>query len=188
MLEFANLRNAIQLITHQVIGDTIYIVMEKCERNLENYKMTEEDIREMLIQFKPVFTHLKNRKIIHRDIKPGNIFIKYDENKKPIYKIGDFGISKCVDIANSFCGAYGFMSPEIINRTSYSNKTDIYSLGATIYSLLFGEVPKIDEIVNKKLKFKPKNKVLKDLLCKMLAYKEKDRISWDELIKHRFLK
>ena len=80
------------------------------------------------------------------------------------------------------------MSPEIINRTSYSNKTDIYSLGATIYSLLFGEVPKIDEIVNKKLKFKPKNKDLKDLLCKMLAYKEKDRISWDELIKHRFLK
>ena len=78
MLDFACLDNVVKLIDHGVIDDDIYIIMEKCDKNLSKCKMTEEEIREMLIQFKPVFDHLNKKKLIHRDIKPENILIKFD--------------------------------------------------------------------------------------------------------------
>ena len=187
MLDFACLDNVVKLIDHGVIDDDIYIIMEKCDKNLSKCKMTEEEIREMLIQFKPVFDHLNKKKLIHRDIKPENILIKFDENKNPIYKLSDFSISKYVDITNSHCGTPGYMSPQIHDNDDYTNKADIYSFGVTIYFLLFGKHPKLCDILTKNIQFIPKDKDLKDLLFKMLEYKEINRISWDELIKHPFL-
>ena len=187
MLDFANLKNVVKLIDHGVINDDIYIIMEKCDKNLSNCKMIEEEIREMLIQFKPVFIHFNEKKLIHRDIKPENILIKFDENKKPIYKLTDFSISKYVDLTHSQCGTLGFMAPQMHDKDDYTNKADVYSLGATIYFLLFGTCPKLKEVYTKNFQFMPKDNDLKDLLLKMLTYNEIDRISWDDLIKHPFL-
>ena len=127
----------------------IFLIMEKCDKNLSKCKMTEEEIREMLIQFKPVFNHLNEKNLIHRDIKPENILIKYDKNKNPIYKLSDFSISKYVYVANSQHGALGFMTPQMHDNDDYTNKADVYSLGATIHFLLFGKTPKYKEVFKK---------------------------------------
>ena len=187
MLDFAELNNVVKLLDHGVREDDIFIIMEKCDKNLSKCEMTEEEIREMLIQFKPVFIHLSEKNLIHRDIKPENILIKYDGNRNPIYKLSDFSISKYVNVANSQHGALGFMTPQMHDKEDYTNKADVYSLGATIHFLLFGRTPKYKEVFKKEFEFMPKDQNLKDLLLKMLTYEEIDRISWDDLIKHPFL-
>ena len=93
---------------------------------------------------------------MHRDIKPSNIFLKF-ENDKCITKLGDFGISRYyLDsselFGNSFYDLYDmelsgnmgtplFMAPEILKEGHYNYKIDLYSLGVTLYYLIFDEYP-----------------------------------------------
>ena len=76
--------------------------------------------------------------IIHRDIKPGNIFVNKDGN----YKLGDFGISKIIDSSASFMASTGIGTPQYWapEQTSgqYDNRVDIYSLGLVLYELSNG--------------------------------------------------
>ena len=76
--------------------------------------------------------------IIHRDIKPDNIFYNKDGN----YKLGDFGISKSLpDIANGYAGTgigtFAYMPPEQL-KGKYTKLVDIYSLGLVLYELSNG--------------------------------------------------
>lgn len=83
--------------------------------------------------------------VLHRDIKPSNIMLK--ESGELV--LLDFGIAKSLDDAESMLtqrgqvlGSPGFMSPEQIKQVlSCDCRTDIFSLGATIYYLLTGETP-----------------------------------------------
>ncbi|EFC48149.1 predicted protein [Naegleria gruberi] len=76
--------------------------------------------------------------LIHRDIKPNNIFIKsIDENDVHII-VADFGLARqnqgSVNV--SYCGTPLFMSPEMSVGGKYNSTTDIYSLGVTIYQIM----------------------------------------------------
>ena len=72
--------------------------------------------------------------IIHRDIKPQNIFVS------PLgdYKLGDFGIAKTVEKTSggTKIGTYKYMAPEVYNNQPYGAGADIYSLGLVLYWLL----------------------------------------------------
>ena len=72
--------------------------------------------------------------IIHRDIKPQNIFVS-DNNT---YKLGDFGIAKTVEktMGGTKIGTYKYMAPEVYNNKPYGTSADIYSLGLVMYWLL----------------------------------------------------
>ena len=72
--------------------------------------------------------------LIHRDIKPQNIFLSPNGD----YKLGDFGIAKSVDRTTSGTktGTYKYMAPEVYNNQPYGSAADIYSLGLTMYWLL----------------------------------------------------
>lgn len=73
--------------------------------------------------------------IIHRDIKPQNIFISPDG----YFKLGDFGIAKTVEHSvglTAGVGTYNFMAPEVALGKHYSSTADIYSLGLVLYWLL----------------------------------------------------
>lgn len=76
----------------------------------------------------------KERSIVHRDVKPQNIFVSEDGN----YKLGDFGIARTIE--QTTCGAktgtYKYMAPEVYNLQPYGSRADIYSLGLTLYWLL----------------------------------------------------
>ncbi|WP_421840658.1 protein kinase domain-containing protein [Marinobacter algicola] len=82
------------------------------------------------------------QKIIHRDIKPGNIIFNPDNGE---IKITDFGIAKISDDSRtrtgSVMGSPLYMSPEQLKGQKVTGATDTYSLGITLYKLVCGETP-----------------------------------------------
>lgn len=76
----------------------------------------------------------KKYDIIHRDIKPQNIFLSPNGD----YKLGDFGIAKTIERTSSGtkAGTYKYMAPEVYNNQPYHQAADIYSLGLVLYWML----------------------------------------------------
>lgn len=76
----------------------------------------------------------EKRNVLHRDIKPQNIFVSSDGT----YKLGDFGIAKTAERTTSGTktGTYKYMAPEVYNNQPYGCKADIYSFGMLLYWLL----------------------------------------------------
>jgi serine/threonine protein kinase len=86
--------------------------------------------------------HAHGQGIVHRDLKPSNILL----TSKRVPKISDFGIAKLSQSSmltqvGSVLGSPRYMSPEQCSGNSVDAKTDIYSLGITLYELLTGNVP-----------------------------------------------
>lgn len=76
----------------------------------------------------------QKKSILHRDIKPQNIFVDEDGN----FKLGDFGIARTAaktTRATVGIGTYNFMAPEVLNNQPYGPSADIYSLGLVLYWL-----------------------------------------------------
>lgn len=76
----------------------------------------------------------ESRKILHRDIKPQNIFRAPDGT----YKLGDFGVAKTVEktTGGTIVGTYKYMAPEVYYAQPYGGRADLYSLGLVLYWLL----------------------------------------------------
>lgn len=72
--------------------------------------------------------------IVHRDIKPQNIFV----SDLGDYKLGDFGIAKTMErtMNGTVVGTYNYMAPEVFGGRPYGSTADIYSLGLVLYWLL----------------------------------------------------
>ncbi|KAG2368496.1 kinase-like domain-containing protein [Suillus spraguei] len=76
----------------------------------------------------------KRPQILHRDLKPDNVFL----DQSNAVKLGDFGLSKALsqaNFANTYVGTPYYMSPELMQERAYDSKSDIWSLGCLIYEL-----------------------------------------------------
>ena len=118
------------------IGWDIYIVMELLTplRKLPTERFTEEEIVRLGSDICKALSVCAKRGIIHRDVKPDNIFVsEYGD-----YKLGDFGISRVMEGTRASTigiGTYDYMAPEVL-RESYDRTADLYSLGMVLYWLL----------------------------------------------------
>ncbi len=123
-----------------------YIVMELVEGiTLKDYilkkgKLTVKEATSIAIQVSMGLEAAHNRNIVHRDIKPQNIIISTDGK----VKVTDFGIARVASsntISTNAMGSVHYSSPEQV-RGGYSDfKSDIYSLGITMYEMVTGRVP-----------------------------------------------
>ena len=123
-----------------------YIVMELVEGiTLKEYiskkgRLTVKEATSIAIQVSMGLEAAHNRNIVHRDIKPQNIIISTDGK----VKVTDFGIARVASsntISTNAMGSVHYSSPEQV-RGGYSDfKSDIYSLGITMYEMVTGRVP-----------------------------------------------
>jgi tRNA A-37 threonylcarbamoyl transferase component Bud32 len=99
-------------------------------------------LRELLIRLADAVAFAHRRRVIHRDLKPGNILVTADME----VKILDFGIAARLDSATSaaaagVCGTPFYMAPEQIRGEVPTPATDIYAFGATAFHLATGRPP-----------------------------------------------
>ena len=119
-------------------GWDIYIKMELISPlNKELLKpgfLSEEKIIKIGKDICNALVFCEKRNIIHRDIKPQNIFVAPDGT----FKLGDFGVAKITDktASGTVAGTYNYMAPEVYNHQPYGSRADIYSLGMVLYWLL----------------------------------------------------
>ncbi|TNJ30173.1 Kinase, NEK [Giardia muris] len=131
----------------------MFIIMEYCEngdlaRYIKRHKtdrryIAEEKIWSVFVQLLHALNYCHSlhqhddtgsHKVIHRDIKPGNVFLTRDGS----IKLGDFGLCRSLgelSQAKTNVGTPLYMAIEVLQKQSYTEKADIWSLGCVIYEL-----------------------------------------------------
>ncbi len=166
---------------------TAYFVMDYVEGRSLNELVECESINtdeavSIILEVAKALKHIHSKRMLHLDIKPSNILIRKHDSK-PI--IIDFGISKTYDTQGlpqtTFLGAYslGYSSPEQLTGqiNEFEPQLDIYSLGATFYTLLTGNTPTYPTprtVMNLSYDENIPANLIK-IVAKAMAYEKKDR-------------
>lgn len=128
-------------------SQNIYIILELCvnrsmmELHRRRKTLSEYETRYYMRQILSGVQYLHEHKIIHRDLKLGNIFLQEGLQ----IKIGDFGLATCIQTEGerkkTLCGTPNYIAPEILNKIGHSFEVDIWSIGCIMYTLLCGKPP-----------------------------------------------
>ena len=159
------------------------IVMEYHEGNTldeyikQNGALDEKKAKQIFTKILYAFQYAHDKNIVHRDVKPSNIFITTDGK----VKIMDFGIAKLVEDGAKVLTQTGtqmgtpvYMSPEQINDSKHiDHRTDIYSLGVTLWFMLVGKPP-YDTTIDSS--FQIFTKIVNEVLPELTVNHEVDKI------------
>ncbi|MEN8130440.1 MAG: protein kinase [Pseudomonadota bacterium] len=128
--------------------DLEYIVMEYAEgESLEDYTDPDElltvwEVLEVGIKVADALAYAHERQVIHRDVKPSNIIY---ERETGMVKVTDLGIACLTDSSRTrtgtVLGSPSYMSPEQAAGKKLDGRSDLFSLGVTMYQLLTGRLP-----------------------------------------------
>ena len=168
------------------------------ERKNKNGNFTESEILDYFTQICLAIRHIHEKKIIHRDLKSGNIFLM----KNGFVKLGDFGIAKnfqrTIDKAKTMVGTPYYLSPEIIESKPYDSKSDIWSLGVLLYEMMTFKMPfNANSLASLIIKITRGNyipppviytKDLRELVSKCLTLDPKNRPTIKEILGMPFIK
>lgn len=173
--------------------------MEYCSGGtLDKYKdiispLSESQIHHYMVCLRNGLKYLREKNILHRDLKPQNLLLTEDN----VLKISDFGLSTSLEndrLTSTICGSPIYMAPEIIGSNIYGVKADLWSVGIIIYQLVYRKHPYvftdvmqlIKEINTKKIKFPDADVSIRciHLMTSLLQVQTENRISWGEYFVH----
>jgi len=125
-----------------------YEIMDFCEGgNLMDHMPFDEDaLKQIVREVVAGLQYLHSQGIVHRDIKPNNLFFRHSERRDVV--IGDFGVSSFLEnpdrVRKTSTGGFftlDYAAPELIDGKEVSPKTDYYGLGITLLHLMTGVSP-----------------------------------------------
>jgi serine/threonine-protein kinase len=141
--------NAVQVFEVNEVGGVYYIAMELVEagslRELVEGHGPLDYVRacQLIAEAADALAHAHGMGIVHRDVKPANLLL----SRTGRVKVADFGLARVEDPSDltSFLaesvGTPQFVAPEILQGVAATGKSDLYSLGATLWYLLTGKPP-----------------------------------------------
>ena len=128
-------------------NENVYILLEMCKNQTLNEllrrrkTLTEIEVQCYVIQLIKGLQYLHSHKIIHRDLKLGNLFL----TDKMELKIGDFGLATKLDYdgekKKTVCGTPNYIAPEVLDGGGHSYEVNIWAIGIIIYLLILGKAP-----------------------------------------------
>ena len=188
----------IEIITEYADKGDLY--NQLCIQKEKKVHFPEKIIIDWLVQICQALRYIHSKHIIHRDIKPQNIFL----TQKGSIKLGDFGVSKTLnntlEKAKTFVGTAYYIPPEVIDGKKYSYMADIWSLGITFYQLMTfkmpfdgnGVVAIFKKIANgekyEKISDKYYSEELRNLIYKMMDNRPSYRPKPNDILNMEFIK
>lgn len=186
--------------------NNVYILLEICKNKTLNEMLkkrkvvTEMEVKFFLDQILKAVKFMHKNKVIHRDLKLGNLFL--GDNMQ--IKIGDFGLATIIEfqgqLRHTICGTPNYIAPEILEGKSggHSYEVDLWAIGVIIFTLLTGRPPfETDDVKEtyKRIKinsYKFPDHILisqdaKDLIKSLLIIDPKMRLKIDDIKKHSFM-
>lgn len=129
-------------------AENVYILLELCNNQTMNEllkrrkRLTELEVQCYLLQIISAMKYLHAHRVIHRDLKLGNLFL----SDKMEIKIGDFGLASKLEFdgerKRTICGTPNYIAPEVLDgKQGHSYEVDVWSLGVITYTLLIGKPP-----------------------------------------------
>lgn len=129
-------------------AENVYILLELCPNQTMNEllrrrkRLIELEVQCYILQLVHTLQYLHQHKVIHRDLKLGNLFL----SERMEIKVGDFGLATKLEFdgerKRTICGTPNYIAPEVLEgKSGHSYEVDIWSLGVIIYTLLVGKPP-----------------------------------------------
>ena len=185
-------------------SENVYILLELCPNQTMNEllrrrkRLTELEVQCYSLQIISSLKYIHNRRVIHRDLKIGNLFI----SDKMEIKLGDFGLATKLEFEGqkrrTICGTPNYIAPEVLDgKCGHSFEVDIWSLGVIMYTLLVGKPPFETNDVKKTYNLikmtaysfpdhVPVSNEAKSLITRILKSDPSRRPSLDEILQHEF--
>ena len=199
--KLCNSENTVNFYRRLENNEYIIFELESCTEDLKTFMEGNGELendktffKQIILDIAKALKTVHGKGIMHRDIKPNNIFIKEEDEdgEKKIVKLGDFGCSVYIkDNTSEQIGTFIYCAPEISKGILYDEKCDLWSLGITLFELYFGVFPygnepttnKINSIIygNEPFYYNRANIPTLDILFhKLLVIDPKDRMTFNE--------
>ena len=145
--------------------DHLYMILDYCPGGDLSFHIArnlfeEEEAKFFIAELILAIEHVHSMDIIYRDLKPENILIDKDGH----LKLCDFGLAKenitGNKMSSTFCGSLLYMAPEALDKRGAGKSSDIYSIGAVLYTLISGTPPFYANDINKLYKKITKNNLM----------------------------
>lgn len=195
--------NLVKCFDCMTIDNSFYLVLEHCPESLFSFCskypkkcVPEREALNIINDISNAMIYLNSKKIIHKNIYPGNILLKDGK-----VKLCSFVFAQIVEDINEIPGpAIGvgtllYEAPEILSKEStYSFKCDVWSVGLLLYLMLYGALPyqgkctakELCERISKNDVFFPKEPLVsegtKKLITEILCFNQKERCDWNRII------